>query len=246
MAKLRHRFSRRTAVLVGGGTIGVLVGGLLLVYFVFFPTSSPKPFKLRSTATTSSTTGANGSGTSSSAVAGKWTVAKGSAAGYRVREKLAFLPAQSDAVGRTSEISGSAEFSEANGKVTITTSSFKVNVSTLKSDKSMRDEKIHEIGLESNRYPTATFSLASPVTLAASEIEGKVARAMVTGTFTIHGTAKKKTIPVEMSLSGSTFEAVGALTFPWGDFGMTAPSLGGLVNVTDKATMEFDLHMQRV
>ena len=83
-----------------------------MVYFVFFPTSSPKPFKLRSTATTSSPTGANGSGTSSSAVAGKWTVAKGSAAGYRVREKLAFLPAQSDAVGRTSQISGSAEFSE--------------------------------------------------------------------------------------------------------------------------------------
>ena len=48
-----------------------------------------------------------------------------------------------------------------------------------------------------------------------------------------------------MIVSGSTFQAVGSLTFPWSEFGMTAPSVGGFVNVTGKATMEFDLRMQR-
>jgi hypothetical protein len=35
-------------------------------------------------------------------LAGQWKIATGSVAGYRVREKLGFLPAESDAVGRTS------------------------------------------------------------------------------------------------------------------------------------------------
>ena len=162
-----------------------------------------------------------------------------------MREKLAFLPAQSDAVGRTSQIKGYATFTDAGAKVTIETASFQVAVDTLKSDRSMRDEKIRQIGLESERYPTATFALSKPVTVAASAIAGKVTRTPVTGTFEIHGVSKSETLPVELSLSGSTFEAVGSLTFPWSEFGMTAPSVGGFVNVTGKATMEFDLHMKR-
>ena len=39
--------------------------------------------------------------------------------------------------------------------------------------------------------------------------------------------------------------AVGSLTFPWGEFGMTAPSVAGFVSVTETATMEFDLQLQR-
>jgi len=67
----------------------------------------------------------------------------------------------------------------------------------------------------------------------------------VTGVFVIHGVSKRETVPLELTLSGSTLEAVGSLTFPWGEFGMTAPSVGGFVNVTDRATMEFDLHLTR-
>ena len=40
-------------------------------------------------------------------VAGTWNVAANSVAGYRVREQLANLPAESDAVGRTDKVTGS-------------------------------------------------------------------------------------------------------------------------------------------
>ena len=43
----------------------------------------------------------SGEPVTSSGVAGTWTVATGSQAGYRVREQLANLPAESDAVGRS-------------------------------------------------------------------------------------------------------------------------------------------------
>jgi hypothetical protein len=244
MAHLPGRPSKRVAVFAIGGGLSLVVVALLLVYFVIFPTSSPKPFTLSSSTASSTASSTSPTTQSSSDLSGKWGVASGSQAGYRVREKLAFLPAQSDAVGRTSQITGSATFSQSSGTVTITAASFNVAVDTLKSDRSMRDEKIHEIGLESSRYPTATFALSTPLTVSASALEGKVAHVSMTGVFNIHGSSKKETVPVEMSLSGSTFQAVGSFTFPWSEFGMTAPSIGGFVNVTEKATMEFDLHLQ--
>jgi polyisoprenoid-binding protein YceI len=232
------------ALLALGGCVALILAVFLLVYFVIFPTSSPKPFRL-ATSTTTPDAATSSASTSAGGVAGRWSVGSGSEAGYRVREKLAFLPAQSDAVGRTSSITGAALLSESNGKITIKTASFDVAVNTLKSDRSMRDEKIHEIGLESDRYPTASFVLSAPVSLSRSAIAGHVARGSVAGSFTIHGISRTETLPVEFTLSGSTLEAAGSLTFPWSEFGMSAPSIGGFVNVTEKATMEFDLHLQR-
>ena len=244
----RPHAKRKALRLLGAGVLAVVIV-FLLVYFVLFPTSSPKPFKLQprtssATRSTSSTSAPASSGTETHA-AGSWKVSSGSQAGYRVREKLAFLPAQSDAVGRTSQITGAATLSESAGVVKISKASFNVAVNTLKSDRSMRDEKIHSIGLESDRYPTATFTLSKPLSVSASAIRGHVAHLSVTGTFVIHGVSKQETLPIELSLSGSTLEAAGAITFPWSEFGMTAPSVGGFVNVTGKATMEFDLRLQR-
>ncbi len=245
MIKLPGNPSRkRVAVLVVGGAATVIIAIFLIVYFVIFPTSSPKPFKLATSATTTATPTSSVSD-SGSGVGGRWSVATGSEAGYRVREKLAFLPAESDAVGRTSSITGAAQLSESKGTITITTAAFNVAVDTLKSDRSMRDEKIHEIGLESSRYPTATFVSTAPVSFTRNAVTGHVTRASVTGVFTIHGTSRSRTLPVEFTLSGSTLEAAGSITFPWSEFGMSAPSIGGFVNVTEQATMEFDLHLQR-
>jgi len=235
---------KRVALLAAAGGFTVILVAVLLAYFVLFPTSSPKPFKLVTSAT-ASTASTSSASPSTASTGGHWRITAGSEAGYRVREKLGFLPAQSDAVGRTSSITGTAALTESQGTISITSASFDVAVNTLKSDRSMRDEKIHEIGLESNRYPTATFVLSTPVTLTRSALTGGVTRVLVSGTFDIHGTSKRETLPVEFSLVGSTLEVAGSLTFPWGEFGMTAPSIGGFVNVTEKATMEFDLRLHR-
>jgi hypothetical protein len=205
---------------------------------LLLPTSSPKPFSLTSAKAATPVS-------SGSKLTGLWTVATRSQAGYRVREKLGFLPAQSDAVGRTSAITGEATVTESGDAVTVRTASFTVAVNTLKSDRSMRDQRIHTIGLQSDLYPKATFVLSSPLTFPANALTGHVAHLSAIGVFDIHGTSKRETVPLQMSLSDSAIEAVGSLTFPWSEFKMTAPSVGGFVNVTNKATIEFDLHLQR-
>ena len=221
-----------------GGLVVVAVAGFAIIYFVLFPTSSPPPLRLSSATPATPVS----SGTS---LAGTWTVGPGSVAGYRVREKLAFLPAESDAVGRTSEITGHATVTESSSTVRVTGASFKVNVLSLKSNESLRDQHIQTIGIQSATYPNATFVLTQPVSLPSSALDGHVVDTTITGVFNIHGTSRKETVPAQMKLSDSEIQAAGSLTFPWGAFHMTAPSVGGFVTVTAHATMEFDLKLKR-
>jgi hypothetical protein len=236
----RPRTKRGALLTIAGGIVVLAIAGFAFIYFVLFPTSSPKPFSL----TTSSTTAAApvSAGTT---LAGSWDIATGSEAGYRVREKLGFLPAESDAVGRTSQITGKATLTESKGAVTVTGASFVVAVNTLKSNEAQRDQHIQTLGLQSATYPTATFNLSTPMKLPASALSGGVFRDSVTGVFVIHGTSRRLTVPLQMRLSSSSIEAVGSLTFPWSEFSMTAPSVGGFVNVSSTATMEFDLRLRR-
>ena len=74
---------------------------------------------------------------------------------------------------------------------------------------------------------------------------GTVVNVPITGVFTMHGTSRPETLSVQMRLAGSQIDAVGSLTFPWGRFDMTAPSVGGFVSVEPTATMEFDLRLAR-
>jgi hypothetical protein len=131
---------RRVLAAIAAAVLVVAVGGAAFIYFVLFPTSAPPPFRLN-TAKHPATL------SSGSSLAGQWTITSGSQAGYRVREKLAFLAALDDAVGRTSQVTGSATFTGSASNVTITAASFVINVYSLRSNESLRDEHIHTIGI---------------------------------------------------------------------------------------------------
>jgi polyisoprenoid-binding protein YceI len=234
----RPRTKRGLLAAIVGSAAVAFVALCAVIYFVMFPTSSPKPFHLAAPKRSAPVSAATN-------LSGHWTVAKGSQAGYRVREKLAFLPAESDAVGRTSAISGGATFVEAHGGVSATAASFVTDVLDLKSNEPMRDQHIQTIGIQSATYPKATFVLTKALVLPADALSGAVVDTSVTGDLAMHGSTKLVTIPTQIRLSSSEIHAVGSLTFPWGEFGMTAPSVGGFVSVTANATMEFDLVLAR-
>ena len=63
----------------------------------------------------------------------------------------------------------------------------------------MRDYKTHQIGLGSDRYPTATFTSSAPVSFTKSTVAGHVKRTPVTGMLTIHGTTRSEVLPVEFT-----------------------------------------------
>ncbi len=234
--------NRRTliAAIVGGALI-LGAAGVGIIYFVVFAGSSPQKLALSSPAPSSSAS----TSPDSSAGAGTWTVGSGSQAGYRVRETLASLSAPSDAVGRTTAVTGTLTLTQAASGYSVDAAEFTVDVSKLSSDQSRRDQRIHSQGLESDRYPTATFKLTSPIALTADAASGQTIHVSATGDLTIHGVTKSVTVPIDAQLTGSKIELVGSITFPFSKFGMTPPSIGGFVSVENTATMEFQLLLTR-
>jgi polyisoprenoid-binding protein YceI len=134
---------------------------------------------------------------------------------------------------------------QAGSDYTVTAATFTVDVSTLTSDRAMRDQRIHSIGLQSNQYPKATFTLTSPVSVPAAASNGQVVKVSAVGDLSIHGTTRSLTIPMTAKLNGSQIEVAGSITFPFSQFNMTPPNIGGFVSVQNNATMEFDLLFAR-
>jgi len=88
------------------------------------PTGSVDPSDDASADPTTSAGASTGTGTGSGDLAGDWTVASGSLAGYRVREQLANLPAESDAVGRTDQVTGTITLAGSGNAVQLTAALF--------------------------------------------------------------------------------------------------------------------------
>jgi polyisoprenoid-binding protein YceI len=233
---MNHRRPLIAVIVAAGLLIGLATVGI--IYFAVFAGSSPQ--KLGFTTPTPSASGSAASPASTPGV-GTWTVTAGSQAGYRVREQLASLPAPNDAVGRTSAVTGTLTLTQSASGYSVTAASFSVDVSKLSSDQARRDQRIHSQGLESDRYPTATFRLATPIALPSDAASGQTINVSAIGALTLHGVTKTVTIPMAARLTGSKIELVGSITFPFSQFGMTAPSIGGFVSVQDNATMEFQL-----
>ena len=81
-------------------------------------------------------------------LAGSWTVVADSVAGYRVREQLAGFDAETDAVGRTSDVSGSITLAEAGDGLSLTEGSITVDTTTIASDEDRRDNRMRTEGLQ--------------------------------------------------------------------------------------------------
>lgn len=231
--------SRRQALVAGLGALVILAAvGFGAVYLLFFGGSPAHPLALSGTSSPTASPAQSGQGS------GTWTIAEGTTVGYRVREQLASLPAPSDAVGRTSAINGTMTLTQSGGTYSVTAATFSVEVSTLTSDRPMRDQRIKVMGLESNRYPTATFKLTTPIALPGDATSGQAIQISATGDLTIHGTTRSVTIPIDAQLTGSQIQLVGSLTFPFSQFNMMPPNIAGFVTVQDNATMEFKLLLQ--
>ncbi|MBA2752123.1 MAG: YceI family protein, partial [Actinobacteria bacterium] len=227
----RPAASRRRPVLVAAVLIPIAV--IAAGYFLFFTPSSPDRLGVS----------AGGDGAPSSTpvplsgdVDGTWKASPESVVGYRVRERLARLPASSDAVGRTNAVVGSVTLKRQGETIIASDTNFTADLTQLKSDEARRDSRMRSVGIETERFPSATFVAASPIELPATALSGAVTKVQVPGDLTIHGVTKRVTMPLEAKTSGSQIEVAGTLTFPFGDFGMSAPNVGGIVTVESNPT----------
>lgn len=173
-------------------------------------------------------------------VAGTWTVAEGSEAGYRVREQLASLSAASDAVGRTGDVTGSITLIAAGDGAQLTDGSLTVDTTTIASDEDRRDNRMRQEGLQTDAFPTATFTITAPVDIPAAALAGTATDITLVGDLTLHGVTKSVTVPAQAKLADGKVQVAGSLTFPLADFDIVAPNVGGfIVSIADEGALEF-------
>jgi polyisoprenoid-binding protein YceI len=235
--------SRRGKVLAGlAAATVVLAGGFAAAYVLFFTPDSKPRLTLGTAPSGSASSPAPASGT----LGGRWVVAAGSVAGYRVREQLGFLPAPDDAVGRTSAITGgfAVDGGASGAAYSVRDVSLSADVSKLQSDDGRRDRRMASIGLQTAQFPTASFAAAGPIAIPPSAVSGATETVPATGQLTIHGVTKTVTIPLQVRRDAGQIDIAGSLRFPFSQFGMTAPSVGGFVTVQSDPTLEFRVLFQ--
>ena len=178
-------------------------------------------------------------GTTDDGVAGPWTVASGEA-GYRVREQLANLPAESDAIGRTSDVTGSITLVAAGDGAELTEGTITIDTTTIASDESRRDNRLRTEGLETDSFPTATFTVSAPVDIPAAALAGEATDLTLVGDLTLHGVTRAVEIPAQAQLVDGRIQVAGSLPIVLADYDIVAPNVGGfIVSIADEGTLEF-------
>jgi polyisoprenoid-binding protein YceI len=164
-------------------------------------------------------------------LAGKWTVAGGSEAGYRVREQFVNQPAPTEAVARTTKVSGGLQVQSAGGAALKASGlHITVDLAALQSQDKyatfqayQRDFFIRTIYLETGQYPNADFK-ADAVTMA-DGIGSAPVSVTLTGTLAVHGVTKPVTTQLQVQLNGAQLEAAGSMTVDMRDFNVMPPDI---------------------
>ena len=172
---------------------------------------------------------------------GEWVVAPDTDGfvGYRVRERLGSISAPNDVVGRSPAVSGTVTISGG----ALTGAEVTVDMTRLRTDVEPRDERMRDDGLETGRFPTASFRLARPVPL--GDVTGaKVVSLRLPGTLTLHGVARPVEFPVEARWDGPTIQVAGGTRVRRTDFGLEVPNLVGY-RIEDTGVVELELTLVR-
>jgi polyisoprenoid-binding protein YceI len=115
-------------------------------------------------------------------VDGQWVTGPGSQARYAIDDTV--LGQTQRVVGSTDQLSGSMQIT---GNV-VEAARVVVDMRTI-SCGCVHDGKYQDM-LDTDRYPTSTFELTSPIPLSAIPADGEVVQVPVTGEFTIHGVTR--------------------------------------------------------
>jgi polyisoprenoid-binding protein YceI len=243
----------RTIALALFAAAAIAVGGYIAydqvlrgdsVAALALPTQTSAPAAASSPAATEDA--ASAAPATDAGVAGEWQVGAESVAGYRVRERLANLPAESDAIGRTSDVTGSITVEAAGDGAQLTAGTLNVDTTTIASDESRRDNRLRTEGLQTDDFPTATFVVTRPVDVPAAALSGTASDITLVGDLTLHGVTKSVEIPAQAQLSDGKIQVAGSLTFALADFDITAPNVGGfIVSIADEGTLEFLVNFEK-
>jgi polyisoprenoid-binding protein YceI len=191
------------------------------------------PTVVAETATTAATEAAPDAG-----VDGTWTVSDESEFGYRVEEVL--FGVNTTAAGRGNEISGSMTIAG----TTVTDASFTVDVGSITSDESRRDNQFRGRIMSVDQFPEATFTLTAPIDFRAVPAPAEQLTATATGDLTLRGITRPVTFDVTAESGDDRIGVLGTIPVQFADYDIPNPSTGG-ITTEDNGLLEFILVFER-
>jgi polyisoprenoid-binding protein YceI len=237
---------KRTIVGIGAAaSVGLVLIGAA-TWYLLIRSDAPPPVSLAAaieSAASPAASGADGVDTQSDAdLVGEWGLVQGTSSfvGYRVQEELAGLGAAT-AVGRTQTVSGTLTFDGGE----ITGVEITADLTTLTSDKSMRDNALRTQALQTGNYPTATFELMEPISVSEVPADGETVTQTVVGNLTLHGVTRQIEVEVQATMQSGSLVVVGSTEIEFADFNISQPSAASVVSVEDHGTMELQLVFER-
>jgi polyisoprenoid-binding protein YceI len=226
--------------LVAGGVAAVAlaviaIGGSLLLG----SHRAPAPLALGSP----SPAGAAGS------LAGSWKVGAGSEAGYRVREKFINQPAPTEAVARTTHVSGGLQVNVSGSAFHASGLHFKADLAALVSQDKyasyqvyQRDFFIRTIYLQTDSFPNAEF-IADSIDIPAAIESGPVSMTVM-GKLTVHGVTNSVATQLQAQRNANGVEVAGSINVDMRDFNVEVPSIS-FTKAEPQVVIEYHLKLVR-
>ena len=231
---MRLLFRVATSLLV---TVVVIYAGIFLWTKVIHPAED----KLNSDDLTAVVTDTSPQATDpalASDVSGIWKATTKSTLGYRVKEVLGGLDAE--AVGRTNQVTGELVIEASR----VMAATFSVDVGTITSDSSKRDNQFTGNIMDVSTYPTADFVLTTPIDFGSIPLPGVQLTAIATGDLTLHGVTRSVTFEVTTEYASNVIGVLGSIDITFADYGIANPS-NAFVSTGDTGLLEFVLAFER-
>jgi polyisoprenoid-binding protein YceI len=210
----------------------LLVVGGPFVYINFISDDAPERLRLDTQTSESTTPGARAPQAAGASLDGRWTVAGGSQAGYRVKEVL--FGQENDAVGRTNSVTG--EFIVAG--TTVESGTITVDMASIRSDETRRDNQFHGRIMSTRTFPTATFTLSQPIAVPSIPPENAEANVQANGQLTLRGVTRPVVAELQARRTGGDIQVAGSIPIRFSDWNIPNPSAPG-ISTQDNGLVEF-------
>jgi polyisoprenoid-binding protein YceI len=217
------------------GAVAVVLIGVVAAPFVYIHFIEDDPAPRLTLSTPPSTEVA---GVQRVALAGTWKAGSGSKAQYRVNEVL--FGQNNTATGATSDVTGSITIAG----TTVNAADITVDLTSVKSDESRRDNQFQGRIMNTAQFPNATFKLTQPIALGSEPADGKRITVPATGELTMHGATKSVTTTLNAQRTGDTIEVQGTIPIVFADYGIPNPSFAG-ITTEDHGELEVLIKLSR-
>jgi polyisoprenoid-binding protein YceI len=166
----------------------------------------------------------------SGSLVGKWKVTDGSEVGYRVKEQFINQSGPTEAVARTTKVTGGIQVRASGASYVASSIDFAADLSTLVSQDKyatfqafQRDFFVRTIYLQTNLYPNAEFK-ADSAQVAIGQAPGPVT-IDVPGQLTAHGETHQVTTHLTVQVNGDRIEMAGSISIDMRDFNVSVPDI---------------------